>query len=151
MKKQNKTKILLTILFGIILLIEIIVGHFFPNLAFVSGNLTIAYRVVGYLAFSSFVLCISILFNVDKMLIIPLGIILFLIFVINSCAEIYPIDTTTKPIDISVLRTNKDGSKLIVQERINAKTNRIIIDTVLVKDNLIFRQIIETRKQTTKH
>ncbi|MBP6127766.1 hypothetical protein [Flavobacterium sp.] len=77
---------------------------------------------------------------------IPLGVVLFLILFINSCAEIYPIDTTTQPQDISVLQTNEDGSKLVVRERINAKTNGIIRDTVLVKDNFIFRQVIETRR-----
>jgi len=149
MKKQNFTKILLTLLFGIILLAEITVGHFFPNLTFVNGNLTIANRVVAYLSFSSFILCIPILFKASKMLTIPLGLILFLIFFVNSCAEIYPIDTTTQPKDISILKTYENGNKLIVRERINAKTNNIIQDTVLVKDNFLFRQIISKRNKAT--
>ena len=74
---------------------------------------------------------------------------MFLIFFINSCAEIYPIDTTTKPRDISVLQINSDGSKLIVRERINVKTYEIIKDTALVKDSFIFRRIINPKKQTT--
>lgn len=131
---------------GLILLTEILVGRFFPNLTFVNGNLTIANRILGYFAFSGFILSIPIFFKVTKILTVPLGVILFLIFFINSCAEIYPIDTTTQPNDISVLQTNEDGSKLVVRERINAKNNGIIRDTTLVKDNFIFRQIIETRK-----
>lgn len=146
MKQKRKATLIVSITLGVILLIEILVGHFFPNLTFVSGNLTIANRILGYFAFSGFILSIPFLFKATKALTIPLGVILFLIFFINSCAEIYPIDTTTQPQDISVLQTNEDGSKLIVRERINAKTNGIIRDTVLVKDNFIFRQIIKPEK-----
>ena len=135
----------MSITLGLILLTEILVGRFFPNLTFINGNLTIANRILGYFAFSGFILSIPIFFKATKILTIPLGVILFLIFFINSCAEIYPIDTTTQPNDISVLQTNEDGSKLVVRERINVKTDGIIRDTTLVKDNFIFRQIIETR------
>lgn len=146
MNRNRRRVLIVTMILGIILLTEILVGQFFPNLTFVNGDLTIANRIIGYFAFSGFILSIPVCFKATKILIIPLGVLLFLIFFINSCAEVYPIDTTTQPHDISVLRTNEDGSKLVARERINAKTNGIIRDTVLVKDNFIFRQIIETRK-----
>ncbi|MFC4816725.1 MULTISPECIES: hypothetical protein [unclassified Flavobacterium] len=146
MKQNSKAILIISITLGLILLVEILVGEFFPNLTFVKGNLTIANRILGYFAFSGFILSIPIFFKATKIVTIPLGVILFLIFFINSCAAIYPIDTTTQPQDISVLQTNEDGSKLIVRERINAKTNRSIRDTTLVKDNFIFRQVIEPRK-----
>ena len=136
----------MSITLGLILLIEILVGRFFPNLTFINGNLTITNKILGYFAFSGFILSITIFFKATKILTIPLGVMLFLIFFINSCAEIYPIDTTTQPNDISVLQINEDGSKLVVRERISTKTNGIIQDTTLVKDNFIFRQIIGTRK-----
>jgi len=145
MKQKGKATLIRSITLGLILLTEILVGQIFPNLTFVNGNLTIANRILACFAFSGFILSIPIYFKATKTLIIPLGVILFLIFFINSCAAIYPIDTTTQPRDIAVLRTNKDGSKLIVRERINAKTNGIIRDTALVKDNFIFRQVIETK------
>jgi len=91
-------------------------------------------------------LSIPMQFKASKFLTIPLGILLFLIFLINSYAEIYPIDTTTQPRDISILKNYENGSKLIIRERINAKTNNIIQDTVLVKDDYIFRQIISNGK-----
>lgn len=83
------------------------------------------------------------------MLTIPLGVLLFLIFFINSCAEIHPIDTTTQPNDVAVLKNYENGNKLVVRERINAKTNRVIRDTVLVKDDFIFREIISNGNETT--
>jgi hypothetical protein len=112
----------------------------------VNGNLAIAKRILGYFAFSGFILSTIIFFKATKILTIPLGVLLFLIFFINSCAEIFPFDTTTQPHDIQVLLTNEDSSKLVVRERINAKTNGIIRDTALVMDKFIFRQIIKTKK-----
>ena len=136
---------------GIILLTEISVGHFFPNLTFVDGNMTIANKIIGYFSFSGFILSILIFLKASKMLTIPLGVILFSIFLINSYVDIYPIDTTTQPKDVSVLQICKNGNKLTVREYKNAKTNAIIKDTVLVKDKFIFRQIIETKHKTTNH
>lgn len=146
MKRSRKGILIVAATLGIILLTEILVRHFFPNLTFVNGNLTIANKILGYFAFSGFLLSISALFRATKILVIPLGLILFLIFFIDSCSEIYPIDTTTQPQDISVMQTNKDGSKWIVRERIKVKTNGTIRDTVLVKDNFIFRRIIEPKE-----
>jgi hypothetical protein len=147
MLRQSKTILLTTTIFGIILLTEIAIGQFFPKLTFINGNLTIANRIFSYLTFSIFILSIAILFKANKMLTIPLGILLFLIFIIISYSEIYPIDTTTQPVDISILKTFDNGNKLIVREYKNAKTNQIIQDTVLVKDTFIFRQIIEKKQK----
>lgn len=145
--KKNKIGILIvTIVLGVILLTEILVEQFFPNITFVSGNLNIANRILGYFAFSGFLLSILLYFKGTKLVTFFLGVLLLLIFFINSCAEIYPIDTTTQPKDISVLKIYEDSSKLVIRERINSKTNRIIRDTVLVKDNYIFRQFIKNEK-----
>lgn len=142
MQRQSKTILLSTITLGIILFAEIGIGQYFPSLTFVNGNLTITNRIVGYFAFSGFILSIAMLFNASKMLTVPSGILLFLIFFVNSCGEIYPNDTTTQPRDVSILKTYENGNKLIVRECVNAKTNNIIQDTILAKDYLIFRQII---------
>lgn len=149
MKQLNKTKMLFTVLSGIVLVLEITIGYLFPNWTFINGNLTIAYSIIGYLAFSSFILCIPILFNASKMLTIPLGVVLFIIFFINSCSVIHPIDTTTKPKDIAIVKTYENGNQLIVRKRINAKTNNIILDTVLVKDYFIFRKLLNKEDETT--
>lgn len=146
MKHKRKATLIISITLGLILLTEILVGQFFSNLTFVNVNLTIANRIICYFSFSGFILYIPIFFKVTKTLTIPLGVILLLLFFINSYAEIFPIDTTTQPKDIVVLQTNKDGSKLIVRELINAKTNGIIRDTALVKDNFIFRELIKSKK-----
>ena len=149
MKRNGKIILIITIILGVILLTEILTGVFFPNLTFINGNITIANRIVGYFSFSGFILSILILCKANKILTILLGIILFFFFFINSCAEIYPIDTTTEPEDVSVLQTFENGNKMIAREYKNAKTNQIIKDTVLVKDKFIFRQIIETKQETT--
>lgn len=146
MNRNRKSIFIATIILGIILMTEISVGQLFPNLTFVNGDLTIANRILGYFSFSGFILSVLIYFKATKFLTIPIGVLLFLIFFINSSTEIHPIDTTTQPKDISILQTNHDGSKLVIRERINTKTNGIIRDTTLVKDKFIFRQIIETRK-----
>ena len=144
MKQYRKIILIITIIFGIILLTEISVGQFLPNLTFVDGNMAIVNRIIGYFSFSGFILSISILLKASKILTIPLGVILFTFFIINSYAEIYPIDTTTEPRDISVLQRYENDSKLVVREYKNAKTNVLIKDTVVVRDKFIFRQIIET-------
>ena len=131
----------ITIFFGILLLTEILFGQLFPNLTFINGTLTITYRIIGYISFSAFLFCLPLLFKASSWLTVPWGILLFSFLFINSCIEIYPIDTTTQPIDIATLRIDKNGKKLIVRERINAKTNSPIRDTVLVKDVFIFRTI----------
>ncbi len=149
MRKKTRLILSLTIISGIILLKEIMIDHFFPDLTFINGTLTITNRIVDDFAFSIFILSIPLLFNVRKILTIPLGVVLFSFFFVNSCAEIYPFDTTTEPVDVSILKTYDSGSKLIIREYKNVKTNEIIHDTVLVKDNFIFRQIIDETQKTT--
>lgn len=143
MKLRRRRTLMVTTILGIILFTEVLVGQIlFPNLTFINGNWTITNRIVGYLTFSGFIFLFVTLFNSSKMLLIPLGIILFIIFFVNSCAEIYPLDTTTQPKDIAVIQRGEDRRKLIVRERMNVKTNTIINDTVWVQDNFIFRQIL---------
>jgi hypothetical protein len=151
--RSNKKQILyrqmskrFAIIFGIILLTEILIGQFFPHLSFVNGTLTITNKIIGYFSFSVFLFCVPLLFKAKKWVTIPWGLLLFTFLFINSCGEIYPIDTTTEPMDIATLQSDKDGNKLIVREYTNAKTDVQIRDTVLVKDIFIFRQFIE-RKQ----
>ena len=145
-RMKQKITLILSIASGFILLSVFLVGHIFPDLTFVHRSLTIASRMLGYIVFSVFILSILIYFKASGFLTIPLGVILFLMFFINSCAEIYPVDTTRQARDISVLQTNKDGSKLIVRERINVKTNEVVRDTALVKDNFIFRRELGASK-----
>ncbi|UGS24798.1 hypothetical protein [Flavobacterium channae] len=82
MKQKRTTILIISIILGFILLTEILVGYFFPKLTFVNGNLTIANRVLGYFAFSGFIICIPILFKATKSLTILLGVILFMIFLL---------------------------------------------------------------------
>jgi len=131
----------LTYILGILLLIEILCGQFIPKLTFISGEFTITNRIIGYFTFSSFVISLLFLLKAKKWLTIFVGIILSIFFIVNTLAEIYPIDSTTEPIDITVLHIDLKGRKTIVREYINIKTNRTIQDTVLVKDIFIFRYI----------
>jgi hypothetical protein len=144
--KHLKIIRILTIVLGMVLFTEIFVRHYFPHLTFFNSSVAIANRIVGYFCFSGFLFSIPILFKASKLITVPLGILMFLFFFINSYVEIYPIDTTTEPQDKFILRTYEDGNKLIVREYKNVKTNEIIRDTVLVKDKFIFRQIIQHNK-----
>ena len=137
----------LAYILGILLLIEILCNQFIPKLTFISGELTITNRIIGYFSFSGFVISLLLLLKVNKWLTIPLGIILSIFFVVNTLAEIRPIDTTSEPTDMTVLNTDSIGRKTIVRKYINAKTNRTIQDTVLVKDVLIFRYIYDNKVQ----
>ena len=135
-----------TIIWGIVLLTEILSGYFFSSITFINGGLIITNRIIGYLAFSSFILCLILLLNEKKNIVIISSILLSIIFLFNSYAEIFPIDTTTQPVDITTLQLDKNGNKLVIQEFKNVETNEIIQDTVLVKDYFIFRRIINRKK-----
>ena len=139
----------LTIIWGIVLLTEILSGYFFSNITFINGSLTITNRFIGYFAFSAFALYLLLLFKMNRVIVILSSVLLSVIFLINSYTEIFPIETTTQPVYISTLQIDKDGNKLIVQEFMNAETNEIIRDTVLVKDYFILRRIIN-RKSNKK-
>jgi ABC-type transport system involved in multi-copper enzyme maturation permease subunit len=149
MKNKRRTILLATIFFGIVLLADTISWYRFPEITFVNGNLDMASNVVIHFAFLGFILGLLLWFKANNMVIVPIAVLLFFIFFINSCAEVYPIETTTEPVDVIVLRRDKNGIKLIVREYKNAKTNRIIQDTVLVKDYFIFREIIESKNGHT--
>jgi hypothetical protein len=128
-----------------VLLTEILIGQLFPRLTFVYGALTITNRIIGYFSFCGILFCLLLLFKVGKDLRAILGIFIFSFFFINSCSEIFPIDTTTEPVDIATLNTDKNGNKLIIREYKNVKTNEEIRDTVLVKDFFIFRELIDAK------
>jgi hypothetical protein len=153
MMGKNRTILWSTTICGIILLGQITIWEMFPEMTFVNGSLNIAYRIVGYFTFSFCILGLLLLFKANSIVTVPLGILLFLFFFVNSCSEIYPVDTTTEAVDIGVLGTYENGNKLIARRYKNVKTHRIIEDTVLVKDYFIFRQLIEVRsgQATTNH
>jgi hypothetical protein len=128
-----------------VLLAEILIGQLFPTLTFMYGALTITNRIIAYFSFCGILFCLLLLFRVDKDLRLILGILIFSFFFINSCSEIFPIDTTTEPVDIAILNTEGNGNKLIVRQYENVKTNEKIRDTVLVKDFFIFRELIDAK------
>ncbi|WP_207429507.1 hypothetical protein [Pedobacter sp. SYSU D00535] len=149
MQTSKQTMLLATSISGVVLGTGIFVEQFFPDLTFVSGSLVIANRILGYLAFIVFVLSIMLLLRLNKTIRFCSALILSCFFFINSCGEIYPIDTIEKPFDASILQTYGNGNKLIVREFENAKTTNVLRDTILVNDVFIFRRILE-HKTTTR-
>jgi len=149
MERKRIFNLLVTTILGVIVIMELISRIFFPAITFINGNLKIANRIIEYFAFTGVIIFSLMFFRTGKYLMTPLVFILISIFIINSFFEIYPVDTTTQPVDILVLHTNKDGTKLVVRERLNAKTSEAIRDTVLVEDNMIWRKIIEPKSHTT--
>ena len=147
MKNRKQFLLLISIFSGVLILTQILVSTLAPNVGFINGNLTIASRIFGYFAFSAFVFSFLLLVRLNSMVTYVIGVILLFFSLFNSFFELYPIDTTTEPIDLAVLRVDSDGKKLISRQYKNAKTNRLLQDTVLVKDYFIFRTFIE--KETT--
>ena len=131
----------LIILFGIILLIEFLFHQLFPDWEFINGVLTISNKLLLYYSILTMLFCLARFFKVNKVLTSIMGSLFFIYLILVTITEIYPMDTTTEPVDIKTLRIENDKRKLIVRQYENAKTNRIIHDTVLVKDIFIFRRI----------
>ncbi len=132
-------KVKFTILFCLILLLEIIYGQFFPSWNFNIGSLNILNRIVTYFSFFAIILSATFTFK-TQWLTIYVGIFLFIMFMVSTLITIYPIDTHSEPYDIATLGKYADGKKLIVREYKSSKTNRVIHDTLLVKDIGVFRR-----------
>jgi len=142
-RQFNKTSLRLTILSAIILLLEITFSSLFPHWTFKTGTLIICNKLIIYLSIFVLIICSLLLFRAASWLTISLGLIFLIFFGVLSCSEIYPIDTTTEPVDIKTIQTYTDGKKLVARQYENAKTNAVIKDTVLVKDIFIFRQVYD--------
>ena len=142
-KQFNKTVLRLTILSAIILLLEFTFSSLFPHWTFKTGTLIICNKLTIYLSIFGLIICGLLLFRAASWLTISLGVIFLIFFGVLSWSEIYPIDTTTEPVDIKTIQIYTDGKKLIARQYKNAKTNAVIKDTVLVKDIFIFRQVYD--------
>lgn len=144
--KINKLGIWLTIICTSILIIEFIFKTYFIDWSFNKSYFVIANRILGNFAFFGFFCFLLYTFKPKSALTILIGIISSLIFLLLAFFEINPIDTITQPIDISILKTFPNETKLISRQYENAKTTHQIVDTVLVKDISIFRKIIREPK-----
>lgn len=131
----------LLILFSIILLIEFLFSQAFPVWDFKSTTLVTINRIATYLSFFGFIYFLLLTFKMTSWLKHIAGPLFIIAFGVFSCSEIYPIDTTTKPEDVAILQILDNGRKKVIREYQNSKTNRLIRDTVLVKDVFIFRHI----------
>jgi hypothetical protein len=144
--KINILGLWLTIICILILTFEFIFKTYFIAWTFNKSYFVIANRILGYFAFFGF-FCFSLYtFKPKSALTILIGIISSLVFFLLAFFEINPIDTTTQPIDISILKILPNKTKLICRQYENIKTTHQIVDTVLVKDISIFRKIIREPK-----
>jgi hypothetical protein len=103
-------------------------------------------RILGLTVFFGLIFCVILLFKIHPGLTTFIGLTLTFLLFILSWFTFHPIDTYTLPVDKSTLSIFPDGKKLIVRQYKNAKTNRQIQDTVLVKDVFIFRQQFDRNK-----
>ena len=87
-------------------------------------------------------LCAALLLRVNRGILFAVGAVFIILFILMALGEIFPIDTTTNPVDISTLRIESSGQKVIVRTCVNAKSNRTIYDTVRIKDYFILRRIV---------
>lgn len=139
-------KLKVTFFFALIFLTYIACYEFFPEWTFTKGYLHTSMRIIFQFSFFGLLMCIPILLRANKAILFLLGTIFTVLFLIMALGEIFPIDTTTEPIDIMTLRLNPDGQKVIVREYLNVKTNTTIHDTVTVKDYFIFRRMINKQE-----
>jgi uncharacterized membrane protein YeiB len=144
--KINKLGLWLTIICIFILTFEYIFKTYFIGWTFNKSYFVIANRILGNFAFFGFFCFLLYTVKPKSALTIIIGIISSLIFLLLAFFEINPIDTTTQPIDFSILKTLPNETKLISRQYENAKTTHRIVDTVLVKDISIFRKIIREPK-----
>ena len=128
------------------LLAEFLFDKLFPDWNFRTAFLIKSNRVLVLSAFVGLLFCVLFLFKVDSYLIFFWGITLFFLLVISSWLIINPILSYTFPVDKLTLYVFSDGKKFVVRQYKNAKTNREIQDTVLVKDFFIFRQQFDRSK-----
>ena len=138
---RNNFTFILFITFSFILLIQFSFIYGFSDWTFTKGFYVIANKLLLYFSIFGFILCLAILLKAPTGLRVFLGVIFTLFFVGTAFFEIKPIDTTTQPVDVKLLSTLSGKKKLIVRQRINAKTNSEILDTVTVKDVGIFRRV----------
>lgn len=59
---------------------------------------------------------------------------------VSACTLVKPLDTTTEPYDIQLLGRLNNGEKIMIRQYKNAKTNRVIRDTITARDVLFFRK-----------
>ena len=136
-------KLNFTILFSCIVILYIGKCELLPNWAFTRGGLNITSKIIFEFSFLAMLLCIALLVKVNKYIIISISVIFTFAFIIMAWGEIYPIDTTTEPVDTYTIATDSKGQRLIIREYENAKTGSIIYDTVKVHDYFIFRKFVD--------
>ena len=113
----------------------------FPQWTFITGALVIANRILTQLSLAGLLFSLILFLKPSKNVKLVLGSLFVLFFGLLTLGELFPIDTTTEPVDISTIQIDSQGKKTIARQYINAKTNSKITDTVLVKDIFIFRKL----------
>lgn len=132
----------IVIICALIILLEILLSVFFPEWSVRNGSLYLANQIILAGAICGIIVAGIFLTNALQGIKWAIAVIAVLITLVSFYLTVYPIDTTTEPYDKSILKQFPDGSKLVAREYKNAKTNREIKDTVLVKDVFIFRKIL---------
>jgi hypothetical protein len=134
--------LVLFLLFGLILLASYLFKTYCPGWTFSSGRVVLASQVIVYFSFFGFILSCVRLLSSSGCLLGTLGIVFFFFFSVGSCLAIFPIDTTTQPMNKAILGQNPDGTTRVLRAYKNAKTNQRIEDTAVVRDVFVFRKII---------
>jgi phosphate starvation-inducible membrane PsiE len=140
-RPKNKAALRIAILLAIFLIIEFSVSLFLGDWTFTKGSWVIINNIICYFFFFGLLYCVILFYRPVAQAAIPIAVFFILICGALSFLEIFPIDTTTQPADVSILQSYPGGKKLVIRQYKNAKTNEKIQDTVLVKDVLIFRRL----------
>lgn len=143
---KNRFSFWLSIAFSVFLIIEFVTIYTLPNLTFQNGFLVTINKLLTYFSIFGLILCAMSLFKVGEFLRYSFGVIFLILLGAIAYLEFNPIDTTTQSVDVKILESYNDGSKLIVRQYKNAKTNGKTQDTIRVKDTWIFRSVYQTHK-----
>ncbi|WP_420149826.1 hypothetical protein [Spirosoma sp.] len=133
---------ILAIIFAAIVIGEELFAEYGRDITFINGELVRINRFIGITAHVGLPYCIFLLLVKNKLLAHVIPIVLFVPFgLLFVWLELVLIDTTTHPVDIVMLNSDKEGRKLIIRQSLRLKTDSIERDTVWVKDTFIFRKV----------
>jgi hypothetical protein len=136
----------LIILFSVTLSLAAIFSVLFSDWSLRNGDIHLSYKIILACCVCGIIVLGVSLTNFWGLIKLTISICAILMTFVFSTFFLNPIDTTTEPYDKAILERFPNGNKIVIRQYMNAKTNRKISDTVLVKDTFIFRKIFRQKK-----
>ena len=138
-------KIPIFLLAGCILFLiaQVILSVFFSEWEVRNGNANMWWSILLWFSVCYILVYLIVISRIGTTVKWTISILVLTVCGVAGCASVHPLDTTTEPYDIEVLKEGPDGEKIVVREYKNAKTNRIIKDTIQAYDVFLFRKLVK--------